>query len=136
MDRGSPLPRPGRLLRTSLRANAAFSAVCGVGMLAAAGPSSVFLGVPEPRLVSLVGASLLGFSGLLLFLASRPRVHLPSALGIVGLDLAWVIGSAWVLLASVLTVAGNWTVALVADVVLLFALLQYLGVRRLRRAES
>ena len=49
------------------------------------------------------------------------------------LDVLWVLGSVALIFSNQipLTVAGKWAVALVADVVALFAVLQYVGVRRM-----
>ena len=48
-----------------------------------------------------------------------------------GLDTAWVVGSAIVLVMGILTTAGNVAVAVVADVVLLLSVAQFVGLRRL-----
>jgi hypothetical protein len=56
---------------------------------------------------------------------------------VIGGNLAWVIASYGVLLASTpdLTTAGSWTVAILAEIVGLVAAAQYIGLRRLRRAR-
>ncbi len=124
---------PTPLLRYSLRANAAFSTVSGATCLVAATPLAASLGMPQPALITSLGANLLVFALLLVWLAAQREIRIPLALGIVAADVAWVIGSAAVIAAGPLTTAGNWTVAAVANVVLLFAVLQYAGVRRLRK---
>jgi hypothetical protein len=50
-------------------------------------------------------------------------------------DLAWVVGSAVLIFANLVpfTTAGKWTIAIIADVVLVFAILQYVGLRRVAR---
>ena len=127
----SPGREPARLLRNALRANACFSALSGCTLLAFSGSLAPWLGAPDAALLTGLGLNLAVFAGLLVLLASRPVIRRGLALTVVWLDLGWVAGSAVVLLAGVLTTAGAWSVALVADVVLAFALLQYLGVRRL-----
>ena len=109
---------PARWLRLSLRANAIFSAVSGSGMLFAASAIAGLLGIEQTLLVRITGANLLGFASL--------------AMAVVGADLLWVAGSAVLLPAGVFSPTGNWLVAGVADVVLLFAILQYVGIRRMR----
>nr|MBI3612771.1 hypothetical protein [Nitrospirota bacterium] len=49
--------------------------------------------------------------------------------GAIGLDTAWVLGSALLLIATPipLTLAGKWAVGIVADIVAAFALLQFYG---------
>lgn len=127
---------PSGLLRASLRANALFSACSGmVLVLVPAGLAAAFGGF-DSRLLSAAGFSLIGFAGLLTLLASRREIRPSVALTVVGLDVAWVLGSGVVLLAGVLSVAGSWAVAGVADVVLVFAGLQLVGVRRLVRARA
>ena len=47
------------------------------------------------------------------------------------LNIAWVVASLAVIAAGWLSAAGNWAVGLVADVVLIFAILQAVGLRRM-----
>ena len=49
-------------------------------------------------------------------------------------DIAWVVGSIIFLVSDALslTTAGNWDVLIVGDVVLLFAIAQILGLRRMK----
>jgi len=119
------------LLRRALLGNAAFSALTGLTLLAAAGPLEAVLGVPEVAL-RVVGLLLLPFAAGLLRLATRERVDRGQAWLAVAMDLAWVAGSAVLLLGELwpLNTAGTWTVIGVADVVLTFALLQTLGLWR------
>ncbi len=53
-------------------------------------------------------------------------------MAVIVLDVAWVAGSALILLFDLvpLTTAGRWTIALLAEVVALFAILQTIGLRR------
>ncbi len=123
---------PARWLRLSLRANATFSAVSGSGMLFAASTIAGLLGIEQTLLVRITGVNLLGFAALLVWLASREVIKPSLAIAVVGADLLWVAGSAGLLPARVFSPTGNWLVAGVADVVLLFAILQYVGIRRMR----
>lgn len=120
-----------RWLRNALRANGAFSATTGTAALAFARPLAESLGITDPTLLPGLGLNLIVFAVLLFLLASRPVIRRGLALTVVGLDAAWVVGSIAVLFAGVLTVTGNWTVAIIADVVAAFGILQYMGVRRL-----
>ncbi len=121
-----------RLLRYSLRANAAFSSVCGVASLASAAPLAASLGIPEPALLTGLGVQLLLFAGLLMLLASRPVIRPSLALAVVAADVLWVVGTVPLVLSGALSTAGNWTALAIADVVALFAVLQYVGIRRTR----
>ena len=123
---------PARWLRLSLRANAIFSAVSGSGMLFAASAIAGLLGIEQTLLVRITGVNLLGFAALLVWLASREVIKPSLAMAVVVADLLWVAGSAALLPAGVFSTTGNWLVAGVADVVLLFAILQYVGIRRMR----
>ena len=50
-------------------------------------------------------------------------------------DLAWVIGSYPLLFVVPFSTTGKWIVGIVAEVVLLFALMQWLGIRRIRKGN-
>ncbi len=123
-------PANDRLLRYSLRGNAAFSTLCGASALVFAAPLAETLGVPAPIQLAGLGAQLLMFAALLGWLASRPEIRVGFALAVVVADVLWVIGTVPVIASGALTSAGNWTAILIANVVALLALLQYLGVRR------
>jgi len=121
-----------RLLRRSLRGNGAFSTLSGLVFLLGAGPVADAIGLGDARILAVTGANLLGFAALLFYVASRETLHLPTAMAIVWLDLAWVGGTVPVVMLDVLNRTGALAAVAVADVVLVFALLQYLGVRRIR----
>ena len=128
-------PANDRLLRYSLRGNAVFSTLCGVSAIAFATPLAATLGIPAPLQLVALGAQLLGFAALLVWLASRPEVRPALALAVVAADALWVVATIPLVLSGVLSAAGNWTALAIADVVALFALLQYLGVRRMRSPQ-
>jgi hypothetical protein len=54
----------------------------------------------------------------------------------VGLNVASVVACAVVIAARWLTTEGNWAVALIGDVVLLFAILQAIGLRKMSAATA
>lgn len=119
----TPNSDPQRRLRMSLAGNAGFSVLSG--LVFALGSSAV---------ASAIG--LLGFAASIGWLASRPTIFLPVAMTIVWCELAWVAGTIPVVMAGVLSGTGNIAAVAVAAVVLSFALLQYLGIRRVRRLGS
>jgi hypothetical protein len=123
-------------LRNSLRANAAFSLVSGLGFALAGGAVASFLGVAPAGLVTSTGFPLLAFGAAVLWVASRPQVSVPLARVIIGLDVAWVVGTILLVFADAFTRAGALASLVVADVVLVFAVLQWVGVRRVRRASA
>jgi len=74
--------------------------------------------------------------GVEIYLGARAEpVHMGIAKFAVYADLAWVLGSAVLVFANLVpfTTAGKWAIAIIADVVLVFAILQYVGLRRVAR---
>lgn len=120
------------LLRRSLRGNAVFSFLSGLVFLLAHEPLAQFIGLSHSALLLLTGISLLGFAGWLYRNSMRRRVNLIEARIAVILDLAWVLGSGLIFSLGVLSSGGNWVLILIADVVLAFAVLQHLGLRKMR----
>lgn len=118
------------LLRTTLRVNSVFSALTGIVMIAFGAPLSDRLGTGTPAILIGLGAATAAYALALWWTASRERIDRRLAVTAVMMDAAWVLGSAVLVAAGPLTAAGNWTAVLVADVVLLFAVLQFLGLRR------
>jgi hypothetical protein len=51
------------------------------------------------------------------------------------LDAVWVVGAYMLILVIPFSAGGKWVVVLVAELVLAFAILQWLGIRRVRRSE-
>lgn len=128
---------PDRLLRIALRANAAFSLLFGGFMLVADGLVAAILGAYTALgAIHFVGANLVAFAAMLLWLASREQISPTLALAVVAADGLWVAGSWIAMAAGLVTGQGWWAVGFVADVVLLLAVVQYLGVRRLQRAVA
>lgn len=123
---------PYGFLRQSLRGNAAFSILSGTGFALGSGAIAAFLGEVAPLLVLAIGLQLLVFAAALLWLASRPAVSLPLAVTVIAADLLWVLGTVVVLSAGVFTSHGGGAAMGVAGIVLLFAVLQSIGVKRAR----
>lgn len=124
------------LLRLALRSNAVFSTVSGIAFIAAAAPLSEWIGLGSLWILNGVGVSLIVFAVGLYVNASRPDVNVLEAWIAVALDLGWVAGSAVVITLGFLTTSGNWAVAVVADVVLVFAIVQYFGLRQLNATAA
>jgi hypothetical protein len=129
---------PSRFLRHSLRANAVFSTLSGLGFLVASPPIAAYLGDVPPRLVAGVGAQLVLFAAALVWLASRPTLSRPLTVGVILADLAWVLGTAAVVQADLLSSPGTTLVIVIADVVLTLAMLQAFGLYKMagRRREA
>ena len=120
------------LLRYALRGNALFSAASGIVALVAAQSLAAFIGIQESLVFVVLGVVLLLFAIDLIWIASRKTIDRRVTWAVIVLDVAWVAGSAIILLFDLvpLTVAGSWTIALLAEAVAVFAVLQYVGLRR------
>lgn len=119
-------------LRRSLQLDGIASGLCGVLLVAAASPISAVIGLAEPGIARVVGALLVVYAAALLWNGERATVSRAEAVAAVVLNAGWVIGSAVVILAGPLTLIGNLAVAAVAAAVLLFAVLEVVGLTRLR----
>jgi len=122
-------------LRTALRANATFSAVSGLTALLWAIPLAGWMGGFSPWILLALGPGLLLFALLLIVETRRARPVPSAALAISIADLAWVVGSAVLLMVAgpALSAGGAWTVIVVALVVLFLATWQLAGLRALTR---
>ncbi|MFP6584566.1 MAG: hypothetical protein VCD00_18685 [Candidatus Hydrogenedentota bacterium] len=123
---------PSTILRGALKGNGAFSSVTGIALLVAAKPIAGYIGLEFPWLLTVIGVSLLIFAVGLFRNATREKVDLTEARIAVVLDSAWVLGSGVLLMTGMLNTTGNWSVAIIADIVLVFAIAQSVGVRRMR----
>jgi len=120
------------LLRQALRSNGLFSALSGLVFLFGARPLAAFMGLPWPAVLMVVGLVTIIYAGLLFWMTTQPSVNRNFARMTVVLDASWVIASIAILLAGwpPLSVAGKWIIALLAEVVAVFAILQAAGLRR------
>jgi hypothetical protein len=123
-----------RWLRNSLLGNAVFSTLSGLTFALAAGAVAGFIGLEQVLLVRAAGIGLLGFAGFVAFVATRPEIDLQAAFAIVIGDLSWVVGTVPVVMFDVLSSNGVVAALVIADIVLLFAGLQYYGIRRIKGA--
>lgn len=119
-------------LRRSLQLDGIASGLCGVLLVAAASPISALMGLADPSIARVVGALLMVYAAALLWNGERATVSRAEAVAAVVLNAGWVIGSAVVILAGPLTLIGNLAVAGVAAAVLLFGVLEVVGLTRLR----
>ena len=122
-------------LRRALQSNALFSLLTGLAFIVAASPVARFLGANIPStFVFAVGVSLLPFGYGVYRVAAQPEIVSRHAGIITIMDITWVIGSflllglAW----GSFSVAGRWLIGLQAEAVATFALLQIIGLRRLK----
>ena len=130
-------PREGRadtLLRRGLIGNAIFSAISGAVMIVGSGQVSDFTGLTPGWVPAAIGAGVLLWALDVGWIARRDEIKPSQAWFVIGGDLLWVVTSFAIILAGVpeLTAAGKWTVGILAEIVGVFAVVQYLGLRRLR----
>ena len=116
-----------------LQANAVFSAVSGLAMVLGSQALAAFMGITAPLVLVAVGVLLMIYAADLWYISTRETLDHRWLMLAIGLDLAWVIGSAVLLFSGwlPLTTAGKWTIAIVADIVLVFAGVQYYALRKL-----
>jgi hypothetical protein len=121
------------LLKKAILGNAVFSFLSGLFLTLTAGPAAAFLGVSS-AVIQPIGVVLLLYAPILFWLANQAPINKTLAWIVIELDILWVIGSAVLIFSSLmpLTIAGKWAIAFVADIVAVFAIVQYLGVRRMK----
>jgi hypothetical protein len=124
------------LLKKALTGNAVFSVVSGVAILFANRWLVKFLGLPEKVSLATLGISLIVFAGLLWLNARRSRIKISDAWVAVIMDSAWVVGSYTLILVVPFSAGGKWIVALVAELVLAFAIVQWMGIRQIRKHQQ
>ena len=124
-----------QLLRRALLANASFSTISGLVLVFAQRWVVRLLGLPETINLITLGISLLVFATILVLFARKNPIKLLDAWIAVILDAAWVIGSYPLLFVVPFSTSGKWVVGIVAEVVMVFALMQWLGIRRIRKGN-
>lgn len=129
------MTNPMKFLKYVLVTDGITSGVTGV--LLAALPSTVaaLIGVSSSLVVTGVGLGLILFGAALIYYGRRDAVVRATALTAGVLNLAWLGGTAVILLGGWLNLMGSWAIALVGDVVLVFTVLEYIGLRKLERLD-
>jgi hypothetical protein len=132
-----------RLLRRTLWGNAVFSVLSGAVLVAFATPFArlateapvSLLGLDLAIVFELLGLGVIAFGALCAWAASRQTLPRGLAQMIFIADIAWVAGSALVLmLPAAWTGIGIGGIVMVALIVADLAVLEYLGLRRLNAA--
>jgi hypothetical protein len=124
-----------QLLRRALLANSSFSTISGLVLVFAQRWVVRHLGLPETINLIALGISLLVFAAILVLFARKKPIKLLDAWIAVILDAVWVIGSYPLLFVVPFSTSGKWVVGIVAEVVMVFALMQWLGIRRIRKGN-
>src|SRR5262245_5600258 len=121
-----------RFLRRALMVDGVVSGLSGLALLAVPGPIAAFIGLGSSAVVAVVGAALVVYGRALVRNARRGPPRPGEAVTTIVLNAAWIVGSVAVIAAGWLNTQGNWALALVGDVVLVVAILEGVGLRRMR----
>jgi hypothetical protein len=123
------------LLRKALMGNALFSTISGLVVLFAPGWVSRVLGLGNNANLTILGIGLLVFAAILVINVRRQQVKTSDAWVAVSMDVVWVLLSCVLIFIVPFSTAGKWVVFSVAELVLLFAVLQFVGIRRIQKSE-
>jgi len=123
-----------QLIRNALRANSLFSGISGVIILFDSGFLVDFMGAGTSLFYLALGVDLLIYAAVLFYFSGQASMDKRVAWFAIDADVLWVLGSAVILLGNMfdISIAGKWLILIIADIVLVFAIVQYLGIRRLR----
>ena len=123
------------LLRKALMGNALFSTLSGLTILLAQGWVLRILGLASSVNLLILGAGLIVFAVTLVINARKQQVKKSDAWIAVLMDVAWVLGSYLLIFIVPFSTEGKWVVGVVAELVLAFAVLQFVGIRRIQKSE-
>ena len=114
-------------IRRPLLANATFSALSGLIMIAYCNSLGSLLGEIQSMDLLLLGLGLVAFASYLLFVTYRKPLEKRKVIAIIIMDLLWVIGSVLLLWLRpiALTETGQQLIILIAAIVACFTLWQY-----------
>jgi hypothetical protein len=132
----SACEEPTCLLRKALLGNALFSALSGLTLLFAQKSVLRILGLFNRVSLVVLGVGLIIFAATLVVNARRQRVKTSDAWVAVLMDVAWVLASYVLIFVLPFRMEGKWVIGVVAELVLLFAILQFMGIRRIRDNEQ
>jgi hypothetical protein len=119
------------LLTKVLRADGAFALFSGMILVLGANSLAELIELSLAIVLVVVGFVLLGYAGMLFFVAGRGIEQEGAKLAII-LNILWVILSYTGLIFGWFPVnsAGKWAIALIAEAVLIFAIIEFIALRR------
>lgn len=125
------------LLRKALYGNSIFCALSGLDFAIFSKPISNFLGLSNSWVILVLGIILVLYGIEVFIFARKEKISEGFAKFVIVADIAWVIGSAILIFTNLIpfTTAGKWAIAIIADIVLVFAIVQYVGLKRLTKAQ-
>ncbi len=121
------------LLKKALLVDSILSFLVGVDLLLFSKAVASFLGLSAPWIILVIGVICIAY-GIEIYLAARAEpIHTGIAKFATYGNLVWVLGSAVLIFANLVpfTAAGKWVIAIAADAVLVLAIFQYIGLRKL-----
>lgn len=123
------------LLRNALYGNSIFCTTSGLAFALFSDPIAAFLGLSASWVILVLGIGLMLYGIEVFMFARKESISEGFAKFVIGADLAWVLGSAALIFTNLVafTTPGKWGIAIVADIVLVFAIMQYVGLRRMAR---
>jgi uncharacterized membrane protein HdeD (DUF308 family) len=124
------------LLRKALLGNALFSTLSGLTLLFVPRWVLRILGLSNHVSLVIVGVALLLFAATLIVNARRRVVKMSDAWTAVFMDVAWVLASYILIFVIPFSTSGKWVVGVVAELVLFFAVMQFLGIRRIQSQNT
>ncbi|MBE2268375.1 MAG: hypothetical protein IAE80_09095 [Anaerolinea sp.] len=124
------------LLKRILFVDGTSSLAAGIFMIIAASPLATFMNIADPLPMILIG---IGFSIFGAFVWRESRRNPPErGMVVFFLNLIYVV-ACWIILALdafSLSTAGRWLILITADLVTVYAILQFVGMRQLRRPAA
>ena len=126
---------PACFLRKALMGNALFSTLSGLTILLAQGWVLRILGLASNVNLLILGVGLIVFAITLVVNARKQQVKKSDAWIAVWMDVAWVFGSYILIFIVPFSTEGKWVVGVVAELVLVFAVVQFVGIRRIQKSE-
>lgn len=121
------------LLRNALYGNSIFCSTSGLSFVIFSKPISNFLGLSTSWVILVLGIILVLYGLEVFVFARKEKISEGFAKFVIAADIAWVIGSAILIFSSLIpfTIAGKWAIAMIADIVLVFAIVQFVGLRKM-----
>jgi hypothetical protein len=126
-----PFVHPSPLLRQALLADATTSAACGLLMVLGAGLLAELLRIPTALLLY-SGLALFPWTAFLTYLATRERISRAAVWVVIGCNALWAADCLLLIVSGWIepTAAGHAFIVAQALVVVMYAELQYVGLRR------
>lgn len=132
--RSTTLVAQPQLLRYALLSDSIISAISGVIFIFDAELLGTIMGFQAPAIFIAFGLVALAYAATLIYVARHSPINRRVAWMACILNLAGALASAVILLIGLpsLTIGAKWLVAIVADVVAVLSLFQFLGLRQTR----